>query len=259
MNIVGIPAFSDNYIWAIVGNSSAAIIDPGDAMPVERFLEQQQLTLSYILLTHHHSDHVGGVAQLKALYPDLIVYGPAHSSIKGIDHALQDQDTFTINIDGEIDFRTFSVPGHTLDHIAYFSPGYLFPGDTLFSAGCGRLFEGTPEQMLASLTKLAALPQDTLIYCAHEYTEANLCFAEAVEGSNTRTVAHHHLVSSLRKNHQPTLPTRLSLELAINPFLRIHVPAVIEAVKEITLDLPEQADKTQIFGALRHWKDNFRP
>jgi hydroxyacylglutathione hydrolase len=248
-----IPAFNDNYLWLIVRGSSAAVVDPGDPAPVLRRLQAKRLTLSDILVTHHHGDHVGGVAEL-ARATGARVYGPREESIPARDIALGDGDR--IGVLG-LELDVIHVPGHTLGHIAYYAPAIkaLFCGDTLFGAGCGRLFEGTAEQMAASLARLAALPADTRVYCAHEYTLSNLRFALAVEPDNAALHERQRACLQLRERGVPTLPSTIAEELATNPFLRCELPAVRRAA-EARAGEP-LASATRVFAQLRQWKSTF--
>lgn len=253
-DITPIPAFQDNYIWCLHNNQVAWVVDPGDAAPVETFLAQRNLCLLGILITHHHSDHIGGVAQLARNHPLQVIYGPKNPAIAGITHSLREGDR--IEVLG-LEFSIVETPGHTLDHIAYFSntdSPLLFCGDTLFAAGCGRLFEGSPEQMYASLQKLAALPAATAVYCTHEYTLANLRFALAVEPDNLATQARFDSAMQVRQATQPTLPSTLQLELATNPFLRATTSSVRAAAAKRGVT---SAENVQIFAAIRSWKDHF--
>lgn len=254
--IHAIPAFRDNYIWWLQGNDQQVVVDPGDAAPVIDALESQNAQLDAILITHHHPDHTGGIKALQARYPDVTVWGPDNPSIPGITHALKDGDL--INLAG-MTFAVLAVPGHTLDHIAFYAQPddaepILFCGDTLFSSGCGRLFEGTPEQMFQSLQRLAALPDTTRVYCTHEYTLANLAFAQAVEPDNSDVQARLDEVQRYRASEQPSLPSTLSLEKRVNPFLRCNLAAVQAGVSS-----QSQVTSTpqQVFTALRAWKDSF--
>jgi hydroxyacylglutathione hydrolase len=219
MKLIPIPAFSDNYIWLLTEDGKAWVVDPGEAAPVLRELRDKNLKLSGILLTHHHPDHTGGAAELLQSY-DVPVYGPCHSPAgELISHALQNSESIQL---GSMDFNVITVPGHTLDHIAFYNADEktLFCGDTLFSAGCGRVFEGTYKQMYHSLLKLAALPDDTRICCAHEYTLSNLRFAVAIEPTNQDIADYLQHCEMLRAKKQPTLPSTIALEKRINPFLR---------------------------------------
>ncbi len=256
MNLIALPAFSDNYIWMLHDDANAVVVDPGDAAPVEAALEQRGLRLAGILVTHHHADHVGGVDRLRSRL-DGPVWGPAREAIPAPFVALQ--DGALIEVLGRR-FQVIDVPGHTAGHIAYFELGaprapLLFCGDTLFSAGCGRLFEGTPAQMAASLARLTALPGDTRVCCTHEYTLSNLRFAQAVEPDNLAVQGHTARCMTIRSTGEPTLPSTLALELEINPFLRCSEPAVAAAA------LAQGADSTQpvaVLAALREWKNRFR-
>jgi len=248
-----IPAFNDNYFWLLVHGALAAVVDPGAAEPVLSQLRSQGLTLTDILVTHHHGDHVGGVAALAGA-TGARVYGPQGESIPARDVALGEGDA--IEVLG-LDLHVLDVPGHTRGHIAYHAPRLraLFCGDTLFAAGCGRLFEGTAEQMTASLGKLAQLPADTRVYCAHEYTLANLRFALAVEPDSDALHARQQACRTLRDRGQPTLPSTIGEERATNPFLRCDVPAVRRAA-EARAGKP-LASTAAAFAALRAWKDVF--
>ncbi|MHC8367088.1 hydroxyacylglutathione hydrolase [Pseudomonas sp. ZT5P21] len=254
IQITALPAFTDNYIWLLQDpdNRRCAVVDPGDAAPVQAWLAANPgWVLSDILITHHHHDHVGGVEQLKKA-TDAKVYGPASETIPLRDVALKDDDR--INVLG-CDFEVLAVPGHTLGHIAFYHKGTLFCGDTLFAAGCGRLFEGTPEQMHTSLTRLAALPEDTLVYCTHEYTLSNLKFAVAVEPGNLHTAERLAKVSQQREAGIITLPSTIALERLTNPFLRTHETSVKEKVDE--RNGPDNRASGAVFAALRAWKDKF--
>ena len=250
-----IPAFNDNYIWAIRDGDQCVIVDPGDAAPVEAWLSDQGLTLSALLITHHHPDHVGGIAALTA-NRDIPVYGPARESIPRMTHPLRHNDCITpAGLD--IALSVMEVPGHTLGHIAFYCADqhWLFCGDTLFAGGCGRLFEGTPSQMHDSLQTLAELPGETLVYCAHEYTQANLDFALAVTPDDLRLQARHSAVKQARQLGEITLPSTLAEETRTNPFLRASDPAV-KAACEAREPGASESD-TQTFATLRRWKDNF--
>ena len=254
MEIVAVPAFFDNYLWLVHDEASAetAVVDPGDAAPVLAWLEQNPgWSLSDILITHHHHDHVGGVEQLKR-ETDAKVYGPANEKIPARDVALHDNDRITVL---GLDFDIYSVPGHTLGHIAFYHPGVLLCGDTLFAAGCGRLFEGTPEQMHSSLERLAALPADTLVYCTHEYTQSNLKFAQAVEPDNTDIAERVENVRQLRARGEITLPSNLALEKLTNPFLRTSETSVKQKADE--RNGRDNRSGAEVFASLRAWKDKF--
>lgn len=248
-----IPAFTDNYIWLLTRGAKATVVDPGDAAPVMQRLLQRHLTLTDILVTHHHADHVGGVAPL-AQATGARVIGPRNEAIPARDVALGDGDRIDV-LGMTID--VLDVPGHTRGHIAYYLPAlrWLFCGDTLFAAGCGRLFEGTAEQMTASLARLAALPADTRVYCAHEYTLSNLRFALAVEPDNTALRDRQHACLDLRDRGMPTVPSTIGEERATNPFLRCDVTGVRRAAESraaMPLDRP-----VKVFAVLRQWKNAF--
>lgn len=258
IQIQALHAFSDNYIWLLQDTSQqrCAVVDPGDAAPVQQWLDDHpQWQLTDILITHHHNDHVGGVLALKAS-TGATVHGPAGETIPGRDTALNHGDR--IQVLG-LELQVYAVPGHTLGHIAFYhaasEPPLLFPGDTLFAAGCGRLFEGTPAQMYASLQSLAALPDSTLIYCAHEYTLSNLRFAQAVEPHNPQIAQRFDDVSALRAQNRITLPSTIGLEKLTNPFLRAHERTVKEKADERAGSA--HATAQGVFTTLRGWKDKF--
>ena len=257
LQVSPIRAFSDNYIWLIRGAedpSRVAVVDPGDAQPVEQALRDQNLKLAAILITHHHPDHVGGVEQLVRSHAPA-VYGPAGESIPGHPTKLREGDRASL-ADLGLSFSILEVPGHTAGHIAYVGHGAVFCGDTLFSGGCGRLFEGTPEQMTHSLAKLSALPPDTLVYCTHEYTLANLRFALAVEPNNRALQTYFDECRDKRERDEPTVPSTIALEHTVNPFLRCDV----ETVKQAAATHAGRAlDSTvAVFATVRAWKDGFR-
>ena len=253
--ITPIPAFTDNYFWLLERNGRAAVVDPGDAEPVERTLASRGLQLDAILITHHHLDHIGGLTALKDRH-DVPVYGPAaeQDTIPGLTQPLKEGDRVAIL---EEDLEVWEVPGHTLGHIAYVAAGFVLCGDTLFSAGCGRLFEGTPEQMHRSLSRLAALPETTRVYCTHEYTLDNLAFAAAVEPDSAPIRDEIARVRQLRARQRPSLPSTIGHERRVNPFLRAAEPAItVSARRQAGRDL---AGAGEVFAALRRWKDGFRP
>ena len=253
VDVIQIPAFKDNYIWLLRKGASAAVVDPGEAPPVIEVLQKNQISLVEILITHHHKDHQGGVERLLVDWPDAEVAGPARESISGLGRPLVGGERLRIE-SLDLELRVMAVPGHTLGHVAYYTPGCLFCGDTLFGGGCGRLFEGTPQAMYDSLMRLAALPDTTLVYCAHEYTEANLRFALAVEPRN-RALRHRvEEVAVLRAKGLPTVPSTLALEKATNPFLRCGEADVVDAVQARGA---AGNDPVAVFAALREWKDSF--
>lgn len=250
MQIEPIPAFEDNYIWALRANGEAAVVDPGEAAPVLRFLERTGSRLAAILVTHRHGDHIGGIAELVAQYP-VPVFGPSREAAEVVTQPLHDGERVTVL---GIDFDVLEVPGHTLGHVAYYRKGVLFCGDTLFGAGCGRVFEGTLPQMQASLARLAALPPDTLVYCAHEYTQSCLRFARTVEPDNAAIDARSAAVAAQRAAGQPSVPSTLAEELATNPFLRWSAPGVIRAATRWFGRPP--ANDAETFAAIRLWRDS---
>jgi hydroxyacylglutathione hydrolase len=256
--VLAVPAFKDNYLWLIHDGVHAAAVDPGDAGPILDALSAHKLTLTAILLTHHHADHIGGVPALldRASVP---VFGPHSDAIPNVSERLGEGQRIVVpGLDLELD--VLAVPGHTRDHIAYVrhTPGehWLFCGDTLFAGGCGRLFEGTPAQMVDSLSKLAALPDDTLVYCAHEYTLANLRFAEAVEPGNRALQLRLRDDSAKRSAGLPTVPSTIGLERGTNPFLRVEEPGVVDGLRAAG-KLGAGASKVDAFAALRAWKNMF--
>ncbi len=257
IDVTPLLAFSDNYIWLIRGPGDCAgtvVVDPGEARPVIETLDTHGLRLHAILLTHHHHDHVGGAAELAARYA-VPVIGPATEDIAARTRAVTGGDTVLLEEPG-LRFTVLDTPGHTRGHIAFHGHGALFCGDTLFSAGCGRLFEGTAGQMHDSLERLAALPGSTKVYCGHEYTVDNLHFARAVEPENTAVRAYLERADILRSSGRPTLPSSLELEIAVNPFLRCGQPAVREsAARRAGRAL---ATTVEVFTVVRQWKDTFK-
>ena len=254
MKLIPLPAFNDNYIWMLHDEGRALVVDPGDAQPVLAALQFNGLKLETILVTHHHSDHTSGVAELHNI-TGALVFGSAKSQNQPMT-GLCEGDTVTAL---GLRFEVLEVPGHTADHLAYYcqppdEPPLLFCGDTLFSAGCGRLFEGSFDQLLASLTRLAALPDTTRVCCAHEYTLNGLRFAQTIEPDNTAVATYLAQAQALRQHHLPTLPSTVGLEKTINPFLRTHCPGVIKAVQHHDASA---CDQVGVFTALRNWKNQF--
>ena len=257
MNLLPLPAFSDNYIWLLQHQGMALVVDPGESTPVNHWLKENNYQLDCILVTHHHGDHTGGVSDLQREW-GAKVYGPAKEKL-GFEYQAMSQGS-SLSWHG-LNFRTIDVPGHTAGHIAYYAEPdnqtpLLFCGDTLFSGGCGRLFEGTAEQMLQSMDKLAALPSKTRVCCAHEYTLSNLKFANAVEPDNLVLKDYISKCQQLRSQNLPTLPAELGNELQINPFLRTRQPSVIKAVKQIAPQVTE--NEAEVFAQLRIWKNNYK-
>jgi hydroxyacylglutathione hydrolase len=258
MNLIALPAFTDNYIWMLHDGRHAVVVDPGEAAPVVEALDAQHLELTAILVTHHHADHVGGIEALrKRLHGP--VYGPRRERIPEPFTALD--DGASVEVLG-LRFEVIDVPGHTSGHIAYFCAAgtepeapILFCGDTLFSGGCGRLFEGTPAQMHHSLTRLAALPGDTRVCCAHEYTLSNLKFAHVVEPVNADLSDYTRWCEAQRRSDLPTLPSSIACERLVNPFLRCREPAVVQSARAHGAD---SGEPVAVLAALRQWKNDFR-
>jgi hydroxyacylglutathione hydrolase len=251
--VVPLRAFSDNYIWTIRDAGHAAVVDPGDARPVLDYLRQEKLQLVAILNTHHHADHVGGNAVLLA-HRAVPVFGPHDPRITEVTHRLRDGERMTLPHFG-LEFEVLEIPGHTRTHIAFHGAGMLFCGDTLFAAGCGRLFEGTPAQMHASLGKLLALPDATRVYCGHEYTLANIRFARAAEPGNRALAELEDKVRGLRERDLPSLPSTIAQEKATNPFVRCtEAEVVANASRHAGQPL---GDPVSVLGAIREWKNQF--
>ena len=259
-HVQAIPAFADNYLWLLTGggNNRAAIVDPGDAVPVMEVLEKNALELSAILITHHHADHIGGIEQLTNHYSEVQVFGPEDSRIPMVQNIMCEQSRFMLDF-LQVSFEVIEVPGHTATHIAYYAdasnsvPPRLFCGDTVFACGCGRLFEGTPVQMHASLSKIKTLPPNTEIYCAHEYTLDNIEFAKWVEPNNANLLTREQEAKALRKAGKYTVPSQLAYECQTNPFLRFDQPNVISAAERYAGKALNT--EAEVLGAVRHWKD----
>ena len=256
LRIHAVPAFQDNYLWVLEDGGRAAVVDPGDAAPIQRFLDAHRLELCAILATHHHGDHIGGVPALAERWK-CPVFGPAHDGIDGLTRKLSQGDSLEVpGLAYRLD--VLDVPGHTAGHIAYVNDGadpLVFCGDTLFACGCGRLFEGTAAQMSRSLAKLAALPPETRVYCAHEYTLSNIRFAEAVEPGNAELARRKRRESAKREHGEPTVPSTIGEERATNPFLRCAEPEVV-ACAERHAGRP-LANAVEVFAELRAWKNRF--
>lgn len=259
MRIEAIPTFKDNYVWLLHDAQNAIVIDPGDAGPVEQTLRTKGLHLSEIWVTHHHPDHVAGISALRRAFPDVIVHAPANSPLPDVHHYHQDNDRFFLLIQPDIQVSVWFIPGHTGDHIAYLvhapTHQHLFCGDTLFGAGCGRLLGGTADQLYTSLQRIAALPDTTQVYCAHEYTESNLRFARHVEPANPDILARSERVHLQRVKGEATVPFPLAEERKTNPFLRTDTATVRQAV--LNQSLKKMVYPNEIFRELRAWKDTF--
>lgn len=251
--VTPIRAFRDNYIWCIRRGNHASVVDPGDAGPVLQYLQSEQLELTAILATHHHNDHVGGNERLLSQY-SVPVFGPAEETIPGITHKLREGEEIVVPGIGQA-LHVLDIPGHTRGHIAYVGGGLLFCGDTLFSCGCGKLFEGTPEQMYRSLAKLSSLPGKTRVYCGHEYTLSNIRFAEAADPGNPAIGQLRVSAQAALDRGEPSLPSTIEMERAANPFLRTHLPELAASASRFAgrpLTKP-----VEVFAMLREWKNRF--
>jgi hydroxyacylglutathione hydrolase len=251
--IHAVPAFRDNYIWILEDGGNAVAVDPGDDQPVERFLAERGLKLAAVLATHHHADHVGGLPALAARWK-CATFGPAREVTAHLDRRLAGGERFEVPALG-IELSAIDIPGHTAGHIALHGAGLLFCGDTLFACGCGRLFEGTPAQMADSLAKLARLPGETRVYCGHEYTLANIGFAETLEPGNIALAARKARDTAARERGLPTLPSTIAEELATNPFLRCGEPEVVAAAERHAGR--SLANPIEVFAEIRAWKNSF--
>lgn len=261
LNIVPIPILQDNYAWLLHNNGQTLVLDPGEAKPVIAYLEEHNLTLDYLFITHKHWDHVTGIAEVKAAFPECVVYGTGHYDIPCRDIALMGGETFELM---GLSWNVWHTPGHTLDHIVFHTQtkedngiiqGRIFSGDNLFACGCGRMFEGTPEQFHTSLQSIVSLPLNTKIHCTHEYTLANIDFSLHIEPNNTYTLHRQDICSELRSQGLPTLPTTVADELKSNPFVRCSAPDVIRAAEHFSgkvLGKPEE-----VFAVIRQMKDQF--
>ena len=251
--VIPLRAFKDNYVWTLRNAEVAAVVDPGEAQPVLDYIAAEGLRLVAILATHHHQDHVGGIEELRRRHP-VPVYGPRGEPISTLTHPVGGGAKVAIEELG-VSFEVLDIPGHTRAHIAYYGANMLFCGDTLFACGCGRVFEGTPRQLYASLEKLMALPDDTLVYCGHEYTLANIGFAKTVEPDNAALLEREASDAQARRERRPTLPSTIGREKATNPFLRVTRPAVVESANKYLGR--RVSDPAGVFAALREWKNQF--
>jgi hydroxyacylglutathione hydrolase len=257
LRVTAAPAFTDNYIWLIHSprdSRKVIAVDPGDADAVKQVLQRDALELGGILITHHHGDHTGGLVELSGEF-NVRVFAPARELIPGNTIKVSEGDAVSFD-DLALNFTVLDVPGHTAGHIAYIHHDNLFSGDTLFSAGCGRLFEGTPAQMFKSLQRLAQLPINTQVYCTHEYTVGNLMFAATVEPDNLAIAAHLQQCHAWREKGRSTLPTSIGVELNINPFLRVHHENVKRSAEHYVGQ--RLNSDVEVFAALREWKNHFK-
>jgi hydroxyacylglutathione hydrolase len=253
LELTPVAAFQDNYIWVLHQGKDAIAVDPGDAEALQAFLDQQGLSLRAILVTHHHRDHTAGIEALRRRH-SCPTYGPDNPRIAGITQVVGDGDAIAFD-EPRVTLAVIATPGHTLDHISYYGEGCLFCGDTVFGCGCGKLFEGTPAMMAASLERILALPDATRVCCAHEYTLDNIAFARTIDGDNPALLARESADRSLRERHRPTLPSTLATEKATNPFLRFHEPSMRTVAATA---LKRQAyDDAEVFGTIRALKDRY--
>ncbi|OGU20510.1 MAG: hydroxyacylglutathione hydrolase [Hydrogenophilales bacterium RIFOXYD1_FULL_62_11] len=253
LTLISLPAFDDNYIWVLHDGRHAVAVDPGDPAPLIAFLDAHQLKLTAVLITHHHRDHTGGNLVLRQRY-NCAIHAPDNPRIPGVTHRLCGGDSVSL-AEPAVHFDVLATPGHTLDHISYVGHGNLFCGDTVFGCGCGKLFEGTPAMMAASLDTILTLPDATRVCCAHEYTLSNIDFAKTIAGDNPKLLAREHTDRNLRAQRQPTLPSTLALEKATNPFLRFHEPDMT-AFAAAYLKRPNPGP-AEVFGAIRAAKDEW--
>ncbi|MBU2642034.1 MAG: hydroxyacylglutathione hydrolase [Gammaproteobacteria bacterium] len=253
LTLISLPAFDDNYIWVLHDGHHAIAVDPGDPVPLVAFLDAHQLKLTAVLITHHHRDHTGGNLVLRQRY-NCAIHAPDNPRIPGVTHRLHGGDSITF-AEPAAHFDVLATPGHTLDHISYVGHGNLFCGDTVFGCGCGKLFEGTPAMMAASLDTILTLPDATRVCCAHEYTLSNIDFAKTIAGDNPVLLVREHTDRKLRAQGQPTLPSTLALEKATNPFLRFHEPDMT-AFAAAYLNRPNPGP-AEVFGAIRTAKDEW--
>jgi len=251
LTLIPLPAFEDNYIWVLHDGRHAVAVDPGDPAPLIAFLDAQQLVLGAVLITHHHRDHTGGNADLRQRY-ECAIYAPQNPRIPAVSHTLRGGDSLNLAAPA-LHFKVLATPGHTLDHISYVGHGFLFCGDTVFGCGCGKLFEGDPAMMAASLDVILTLPDATRVCCAHEYTLSNIDFAKTIDGDNPALLKREQQDRALRSQNRPTLPSTLALEKATNPFLRFHNPDMASfAARYLNRPHPSPAE---VFGAIRAAKD----
>jgi hydroxyacylglutathione hydrolase len=253
IQVVPLRAFKDNYVWTLRKDRCVAVVDPGEAKPVLDYLAAEDVRLTAILATHHHQDHVGGIAELLQNHK-VPVYGPRGEPIATLTRAVGGGDRVGLE-SLDVSFEVLDIPGHTRAHVGYYGANMLFCGDTLFACGCGKAFEGTPQQLYASLEKLMALPDETLVYCGHEYTLANIGFAKAVEPDNAALLEREGRDAVLRRENRPTLPSTIAREKATNPFVRVTRPAVIESANKYLGR--RVSDPAGVFAALRQWKNEF--